>query len=500
MGSIIKMFKPSKKHNNKENVPAVSFATGSLKTKKPALDETVYVGEAQKIDLRLKSPYAVITKPTTKKGPMSCPGAPLDDRMFRSSSRKVKDDSVLNRRSELVDNQAYRNMMARQQYDMSMSQQDDSDEEKEELKEKYRQKKGEVAMLKAKIEKMKVKWREDKGMMTDTIDDLSNENYQIRKQHDRLRHKYSEIKQNIEVEKKMKCDVLKMLQEANARIEKLEKSHSIHDDSLNNSSLLMPTYTVADATMEMSSEGAGEALCFPDHHQNNMQTSIFNMMSSSMFGASSTSSKDYQTTNPQSLEDDIDAQDEVRVFRNSVESIEEEDEEMSEEETEELELSSPFEIETARSSSTNSSAKMRRIPRAHSDSEIIGPKGGADTISLEMMPVVPRELPPPVPKYSRTNSWLKRNSVNPDDGASSDSSEEDRISLIERQLKKKGGLVKYNPPRTKIHDKHYKRFGKNERSALAEFEYLQDMSTDVSGLQSSPELGQLMGQLQQQRL
>lgn len=39
------------------------------------------------------------------------------------------------------------------------------------------------------------------------------------------------------------------------------------------------------------------------------------------------------------------------------------------------------------------------------------------------------------------------------------------------------------------------RFGKNERSALAEFEYLQDMSTDVSGMQSSPELGQLMGQL-----
>ncbi|EGT42846.1 hypothetical protein CAEBREN_26373 [Caenorhabditis brenneri] len=386
---------------------------------------------------------------------MSCPGAPLDDRMFRNSSRKIKDDSVLNRRSELVDNQEYRNFLARQQYDMSMSQQDDSDEEKEELKEKYRQKKSEVAMLKAKIEKMKTKWREEKSMLTDTIDDMSNENYQIRKQHDRLRHKYSEIKQNIEVEKKMKCDVLKMLQEANARIEKLEKSRSNHDDSLNNSSLLMPTYTTADITMEMSSEGAGEALCFPDHHQNNIpHTSMFTM--TSIFGASSTtSSKDFQMTNPQSLEDDLDAQDEVRVFRNSVDSIEEDEEMTEDEETEELELSSPFEVETARSS--GSSSTRRSIPRAHSDSDLI--KGGADTVSLAMEPTLglKEQLPPPVPKYSRTNSWLKRNSVNPDDGNSSDSSEEERLSLIERQLKKKGGLVKYNPPRTKIHDKHYKR-------------------------------------------
>ncbi|KAF1769962.1 hypothetical protein GCK72_001779 [Caenorhabditis remanei] len=488
MGSLIKMFKPSKKHNNKENVPAVSFATGSLKNKKSALNESVYVGEAPKIDLRLKSPYQVITAPKTTRGPMSCPGAPLEDRSFRSSSRKVKDDSFLNRHSEIVDDQAYRNMMARHQYDMSMSQQDDSDEEKEHLKEKLRQKKSEVTILKSKIEKMKTKWREDKTVMTDTIDDLSNENYQIRKIHDRLRVKYTELKKNIEVEKKMKCDVLKMLQEANARIEQLEKSRSVHDDSLNNSSLLIPSYSIGDATMEMSSEGAGEALCFPDHqnNQNTQMTSMF--MMSSMFGTSSGVSTSSSHQNPKSLEDDLDAQDEVKVFRNSVESIEE-DEEMSEdEETEELELSSPFEkIETTR--------------RAHSDSDLMG---APDTVSLAMEPApTPQPTQPQASayeqrqKYSNPNSWLKRNSVNPDD---SDSSEEERMSIINRQLKKKGGLVKYNPPRTKIHDKYYKRFGKNERTALAEFEYLQDMSTDVSGMQSSPELGQLMGQLQQQTL
>ncbi|CBM41234.1 ANK_REP_REGION domain-containing protein [Caenorhabditis elegans] len=509
MGSLIKMFKPSKKHNNKENMPAVSFASGSLKSKKSALNESVYVGEPQKIDLRLKSPYQVITKPKTTKGPMSCPGAPLDDRSFRSSSRKIKDDSVLNRRSELVDQQAYRNMMARHEYDMSMSQQDDSDEEKEELKTKYRLKKEEVTILKSKIEKMKLKWREEKNMMTDTIDDLGNENYQIRKSHDRLRHKYSELKANIEVEKKMKTDVLKMLQEANERIEQLEKTRgNSHDDS----SLLIPSYSLHDA----SSEGAGEALCYPDsgaaaqNPQNSMFMSIF---SSNLVFSAQNSTQNAQNPMPKSLEDDLDAQDEVRVFRSSEDQEITDPEDFEEDETEELEISSsPFEVETSRSSSqqpggedsTIFEGNIRKIGggRRHSDSDLF--KGGPDTISLtpsDTVPVAPQNEYVRLQKYSRTNSWLKRNSINPDDdGGSSDSSEEERLSLIERQLKKKGGLVKYNPPRTKIHDKHYKRFGKNERSALAEFEYLQDMSTDVSGLQSSPELGQLMGQLQQQRM
>ncbi|UMM14411.1 hypothetical protein L5515_002231 [Caenorhabditis briggsae] len=492
MGSLIKMFKPSKKNNNKENVPAVSFATGSLKNKKSTLNESVYAGEPHKIDLRLKSPYAVITAPKTTKGPMSCPGAPLNDRSFRSSTRKVKDDSVLNRRSEIDQDQAYRNMMALREYDRSMNQQDDSDEEKELLKERFMQKKGEVTMMKAKIEKMKTKWREDKIRMNETIDDLSNENYQIRKQNDRLRHKYSELKQNFESEKKLKCDVLKMLEEATARIEKLEKSRGVLDDSLNNSSLLIPSYSGADATMEMSSEGAGEALCFPDNNNPNGQMTSMFMMTTSIFGSSTGTTS---LGNPKSLEDDLDAQDEVKIFRNSVESIEEDEEMTEDEEAEELELSSPFEIETVRSST-------RQIPktpkRSSSDSDIIGAKGAADTVSLAMEPIA--QPPPPAyeqrQKYTRTSSWLRRNMVNPDDDGSSDSSEEERLSIIERQLKKKGGLVKYNPPRTKIHDKHYKRFGKDERSALAEFAYLEDMSTDVSGMQTSPELGQLMGQLQ----
>ncbi|CBM41235.1 ANK_REP_REGION domain-containing protein [Caenorhabditis elegans] len=307
----------------------------------------------------------------------------------------------------------------------------------------------------------------------------------------------------------MKTDVLKMLQEANERIEQLEKTRgNSHDDS----SLLIPSYSLHDA----SSEGAGEALCYPDsgaaaqNPQNSMFMSIF---SSNLVFSAQNSTQNAQNPMPKSLEDDLDAQDEVRVFRSSEDQEITDPEDFEEDETEELEISSsPFEVETSRSSSqqpggedsTIFEGNIRKIGggRRHSDSDLF--KGGPDTISLtpsDTVPVAPQNEYVRLQKYSRTNSWLKRNSINPDDdGGSSDSSEEERLSLIERQLKKKGGLVKYNPPRTKIHDKHYKRFGKNERSALAEFEYLQDMSTDVSGLQSSPELGQLMGQLQQQRM
>uniref|UniRef100_A0A8R1DLP0 Uncharacterized protein n=1 Tax=Caenorhabditis japonica TaxID=281687 RepID=A0A8R1DLP0_CAEJA len=512
MGSLIKMFKPSKKSSNKENLPSVTFAPNSQKPKKPSLNDSVYAGEPQKIDLRLKSPYAVISNVKHKKGPMSCPGAPMDENSFadrsnlmRGSSRDnriAKDDSALSRRYEFIDEQNYRNLLARQQYDMSMSRQYDSDDEDEKYKQKYRAAKAEITILKSKMDKVKSKFREEKSRLEEINDELHSQLLQNGKSYDRLHKKYNELRRNIEVEKRMKTDVLKMLQEANARIDKLEKA-GIHDESLNNSSLLMPSYSISDATMERSSEGAGEALCFMEGmgvsatglttNQNQAaMPSVFGMTSIFSTTTSTSGSRNGQISmNPMSLEDDLNAKDEVRVFRNSEEEEEEEeeDEEMTEEdEGEEMELSSPFEVETVRDSM---SSNKNSLVRAHSDSDLTN----ADTVSLEPSSQ-PLHVPEQRQKCSRTSSWLKRNSFNPDDGGSSDSSEEDRLSIIERQLKKKGGLVKYNPPRTKIHDRHYKRFGKNERSALAEFEYLQDMSTDVSGMQSSPELGQLMGQMQ----
>ncbi|VDM58752.1 unnamed protein product [Angiostrongylus costaricensis] len=74
-----------------------------------------------------------------------------------------------------------------------------------------------------------------------------------------------------------------------------------------------------------------------------------------------------------------------------------------------------------------------------------------------------------------------------DEDGSVSSSDDETYRILERQLKKKGEVVRFQPPRVTVHPRHYKRFGKMERCALAEFDYLQDISTDVSALQSSPE-------------
>lgn len=213
----------------------------------------------------------------------------------------------------------------------------------------------------------------------------------------------------------MKTDVLKMLQEANERIEQLEKTRgNSHDDS----SLLIPSYSLHDA----SSEGAGEALCYPDsgaaaqNPQNSMFMSIF---SSNLVFSAQNSTQNAQNPMPKSLEDDLDAQDEVRVFRSSEDQEITDPEDFEEDETEELEISSsPFEVETSRSSSqqpggedsTIFEGNIRKIGggRRHSDSDLF--KGGPDTISLtpsDTVPVAPQNEYVRLQKYSRTNSWLK---------------------------------------------------------------------------------------------
>lgn len=77
------------------------------------------------------------------------------------------------------------------------------------------------------------------------------------------------------------------------------------------------------------------------------------------------------------------------------------------------------------------------------------------------------------------------------DHSSSYSSDDDRIrdtiELHSRQLKPRGNdqLVHYRPPRRSILNKGtnvYRRCGPNERKAIAEFDYLQDISTNSSGL------------------
>jgi hypothetical protein len=78
------------------------------------------------------------------------------------------------------------------------------------------------------------------------------------------------------------------------------------------------------------------------------------------------------------------------------------------------------------------------------------------------------------------------------DHSSSYSSDDDRIrdgiEMQTKQLKPRGNnhAVHYRPPRRTILNKGtnvYRRCGPNERKAIAEFDYLQDISTNSSGLE-----------------
>uniref|UniRef100_A0A915BPX1 Uncharacterized protein n=1 Tax=Parascaris univalens TaxID=6257 RepID=A0A915BPX1_PARUN len=69
------------------------------------------------------------------------------------------------------------------------------------------------------------------------------------------------------------------------------------------------------------------------------------------------------------------------------------------------------------------------------------------------------------------------------------SSDEDSVTLelIGKQLRRRGDLVRFIPPRRTIREATFKQFGRKERIALAEFDYLHDLSTDASAIASSPD-------------
>ncbi|KAI1731500.1 hypothetical protein Ddc_00322 [Ditylenchus destructor] len=79
------------------------------------------------------------------------------------------------------------------------------------------------------------------------------------------------------------------------------------------------------------------------------------------------------------------------------------------------------------------------------------------------------------------------------DYSSSYSSDDDAIRVIAKQLRKRGEVVHFKPPQRKnlavvnCNGQLFRHFGPQERQAIAQFEYLTDHPTDVSGLLSSPD-------------
>lgn len=76
------------------------------------------------------------------------------------------------------------------------------------------------------------------------------------------------------------------------------------------------------------------------------------------------------------------------------------------------------------------------------------------------------------------NFFQDRTSFSSDDDSSA-------VELLKKQLRHCGDVVRFIPPRRVVRQATYRRYGRKERSALAEFDYLQDLTTDASALATS---------------
>ncbi|GMS99581.1 hypothetical protein PENTCL1PPCAC_21756, partial [Pristionchus entomophagus] len=91
-------------------------------------------------------------------------------------------------------------------------------------------------------------------------------------------------------------------------------------------------------------------------------------------------------------------------------------------------------------------------------------------------------------RREKRRSFVKRSLLPPP--CESESSDGEKVLLMERQVRKKGAVVKYDPNRrVPVKEKHYRRFGKPERNALERFTFLETEVTDISGMLSSPNEG-----------
>lgn len=106
---------------------------------------------------------------------------------------------------------------------------------------------------------------------------------------------------------------------------------------------------------------------------------------------------------------------------------------------------------------------------------------GNDDKDVEIKPPLPPK-PPHLSKYKTKAIHLAE-----EYGYSSEEEIDSNVILIDRQLRKRGDRVKFLPPRKIVNSKTYSCYRNQERKAMEAFEYLHDFSTDVSGLQSSPD-------------
>ncbi|KAJ1371755.1 hypothetical protein KIN20_033757 [Parelaphostrongylus tenuis] len=524
MASFMKMFK-NRKGSNKENLPNInrgnmersSTTSNDFETKRNAAG--VYAGESRHSkEIHIPNPYSVVTAPKKTKGPRSCPGAPMDDRSFRSNSYRGK--PLNDRYSSMNSSLRYENI-GRMRNDMlrhetineysseSANSSRDSPPDVQSRKEKMASESQRyytstlndstddddganlrILQLEAKLKRARELIRCTRRDMSERIEELQDEIERKRQDYDTLKWHYKQARKAFEDERKINARQTKKLHQALEEVSRLKAMLTEHS---NDSSFLIP-YCGGLPPMCYGS-GAGEALCSLTETQSdcvNDRLCSINEIHEDNVSERLSSQTEHTTTRESTAESPLnnehqeDMQDEVRVFRTAecdtppperpratgspIVSL------SSHVPTTDYTISNDFIPQRLHRSLSDTDIRALLLQEA-GKGELRKDKTLMQGLSHPRSRAIRRDFDYYVRGYNE-----KMNEDNP-----VSSSDDETYRILERQLKKKGGVVRFHPPRATVQPRHYKRFGKMERCALAEFDYLQDISTDVSALQSSPE-------------
>ncbi|VDN50879.1 unnamed protein product [Dracunculus medinensis] len=394
---------------------------------------------------RPSAPYSIITSPKKNKKVRSCPGGVSASSFKPSKVLFSRNGSTTQSDCNTVNNQKSENNNKTSEYGSCEQSPTNACEESND-KQSEIDCNGQSILIKiydSEIRKLKRKIKDERLRFRDQVLILQNENDRLRFTLEKVDRSTSFLHRNLQYERHKNHNLRKKIRD----LENLIKNLKYQLDSCRKDESVKQTCHVV---------GAGEALC------------VLTQSSGSLF--------DYET--PQYN----DPPDEIRNFRNKQLELELSEENESpwlwasvgkEDEIMEEHRKSPEDIkeDTRRNS-------RRLLRRSFSDSQVS--KILAESEPFEIL----RGFSSPSTRRFRTRGEWLRGGLD-----TSFSSEEDvsTMELIERQLRRRGDCVRFIPPRRTVREATFRRYGRRERSALAEFDYLLDLSTDASAIASSPD-------------
>ncbi|CAJ0572381.1 unnamed protein product, partial [Mesorhabditis spiculigera] len=451
MSLLRQMFGGSKKRSsNKENDPKRGDLNRSNLHGLERISEDSMLEDHSRrhMELAPSNPYSIVTAPRTTRGPQSCPGGvqrDFDHRALRNTQPRHELNASLR-----MDVRRPKQDKRRVQYD------DELDWEEEEEPQSYVDQR--MAQMERKLNQYKRRdrhLREELANVNAELSDRTEQEVEWRRTAAYYEQRYLESQRQLGTERAKLKRLTKELKKANDRV------HELEADSGNDSAHLLLASRHSQHSIPKSytsDSGAGEALC--------------NITAEPLYENEKQPLSLYRQHNFNTEDFDREG-DEVRNYRNrndgpGLESARAAHEHVSlSRQTTDTKLSGEGAVRIRRAASDTD---ITSVDRAHANKSLVESMAQCSTSAT---PKRRNHMDEPfIPNYD----------------TSSASSGDERCAIIQRQLRRRGECVRYNPPRQQMSQRHFKpKFSKYERDALAEFNYLIDMSTDVSGLLSSPD-------------